>query len=266
VPGRLEASDLQTPLERVLGSSLRRVERWGLLALVHDALARREIWERTRFKLTTQEVQEGELHDIVQDCARILHVDPPRTYVEPRLQVNARVQGIGAPVLILQRRLVEELSPDELRFVVGHELAHIKCDHLFLRTLVEGLGELGLGRIPETLAPLVQELVRGTVGLLLLKFYRETEYSADAGGLICCQDVDVAVEALTKIGIGFDPARLEQAATDFEAQFEQVLQTRSEMMVARVLELLRSHGFAASRIQRVQAFAESERYQQILQR
>ena len=61
VPARVDATDLQTPLERTLGGVVTRAENWGLLEAVRMVLGRTERSQRIQRSATTVELQRGEL-------------------------------------------------------------------------------------------------------------------------------------------------------------------------------------------------------------
>lgn len=87
---------------------------------------------------------------------------------------------------------VDLLESEELDFLLGHELGHILCGHIPYHMLVEAMymplftDNSGLGLV---------DVVR----LPMLEWYRISHYTADRMGLLCCQDIDVALRTMIKM-------------------------------------------------------------------
>src|SRR5437879_1153456 len=74
-----------------------------------------------------------DLKKFVDECADLLDVHAPRLFIRAHPTINAYVTRLGEPhLLVLTSGLYEAYKgqPSELRFVIGHELGHLKCDHL----------------------------------------------------------------------------------------------------------------------------------------
>ena len=74
---------------------------------------------------------------MVEECAAILGVDAPEVYIKPG-GPEVYVTHLREPhVLVLTSGLLDlyDETPDELRFLIGHALGHIKADHLRTQTL-----------------------------------------------------------------------------------------------------------------------------------
>jgi Zn-dependent protease with chaperone function len=179
---------------------------------------------------------------VVQDCAAILGVAvPPEVYViggEPR----AKVCGLRAPhSLILTSGLLDlyEERPEELRFLIGRELGHIKANHLRTHFLGSEAVVL-LGTVPR-IRKAATELMTGR----LLHWYRESEISADRAGLICVAgNLSVATQALLRLSHQtkasnklFDPAHPD---FDPELVIRHQLQLREEKLVKIISYLQQS--------------------------
>ena len=73
-----------------------------------------------------------DVHDTVDASRRMLWVETPvETYVYPEPMFNAAAVAPerGRLFLLLSSALLEAFEPDELRFVVGHELGHHFFEH-----------------------------------------------------------------------------------------------------------------------------------------
>lgn len=87
---------------------------------------------------------------------------------------------------------IDLLEPEELDFLLGHEIGHILCGHIPYHMLVEAMympffldnSSIGLADI---------------VRLPMLEWYRISHYTADRVGLLCCQDINVALRTMIKM-------------------------------------------------------------------
>jgi Zn-dependent protease with chaperone function len=65
---------------------------------------------------------------------------------------NAYTTGFTHPVVVVTSGLLEIVDDEELQFILGHELGHVKCGHVlymtmaeYLRELLEAIGNMTLG-------------------------------------------------------------------------------------------------------------------------
>lgn len=139
-----------------------------------------------------------EVSRVVEHCRASLGVDTAvEIYVYPSPQFNA---GCTAPdtervYVMLSSSLVDAFAPDELTFVVGHELGH----HLFAHHSIPA-GEL-LGDGPDALND-------PGLALDLFAWQRTAEISADRAGLACARALTNAGRAMFKLTSGLAGSRV----------------------------------------------------------
>lgn len=166
--------------------------------------------------------QFGTVYQIMREACDILHVAEPELYIRYDYTYNAYTAGVNRTFIVLQSALVEGFTDEELLFIIGHELGHVKCGHVLYQML---------GRM---LIPLLEAVGQVTLGLgqiagmgLVSAFYewmRQAEFTCDRAGLLTCQDPKIAFTATMKLGAGstrFNPemnveAFLEQARSHSE--------------------------------------------------
>lgn len=139
-----------------------------------------------------------DLHSVLDDaCAALDIADKPELYVTAGPTVEGFAAGVDRPIIVLTSTAVDNLSPPEQRFVIGHELGHIKSSHLVYRTMAEafpvlenliGSATLGIGSL----------LSKG-LEVALVNWRRVSDYTADRAGLLACQDVQVAGKVLMRL-------------------------------------------------------------------
>ncbi len=135
------------------------------------------------------------LFKMVTEASSRLGTEVPRSYISPDMGLNASTRGVFSPVLVLNRGLIDNMDPGELRFVIGHELGHIKLRHFTIKTLLDDtvIRVPWLLYLPILLFKLI--FLRGRLS-------RSMEYSADRAGLAACGDLNKAVSTMIKLGTG----------------------------------------------------------------
>ena len=84
----------------------------------------------------TSDTQFRMLHDLGRDSAYILDLPRiPEIYVQQDPQVQAMAIGFDDPFIVVTTGLLDLLDEEELRFVIGHETAHILSGHAVYRTM-----------------------------------------------------------------------------------------------------------------------------------
>jgi len=160
------------------------------------------------------------LYGFLREGCEILDLPEPELYVSYSPRYNAFTAGMQRTFIVLESSLVNDFTDDELRYVIGHELGHIKCAHVLYQMV---------GRM---LLQLIELLGRSTMGLgqvaslalvsAFLEWMRQAEISCDRAGLLVCQSPQAAFSAIMKLGCG---------STRFD----------SEMNVDNFLEQARNH-------------------------
>ena len=139
-----------------------------------------------------------EFYAIFQHACDILHLPKiPSLYIEWKDEVDALTAGVVQPMVVVTAGVVDRLSEAEQLFVLGHEIGHIKSEHVlyhqvgqWLPVLSEMIGDATFG---------IGELLSKPVELALLHWIRMSELTADRAGLLACQDHRAATTTFMKI-------------------------------------------------------------------
>jgi Zn-dependent protease with chaperone function len=263
-PACVMTSDFQSPLDQDLLKPFQDFEATDLSKKM-DASILKPLLDDTRtinYTVSSVEITENqfpdrpEIHKIVQECAKILDIKKPRVFIFDGPGLNAFTTSFTDPVIILHASLLRRyVSARELRFIIGHEMGHIKCSHVKWHSAMN----IARTTLPEQIA---------AVGLFpLLKWYRESEYSADNSGLICCQDLVTAELALIRLQLGLGESNIGRINID-----EYLVQREKSNFgvladgVQLWREVLSGHPFTPDRIKQLRGYAISDRYQAIWKR
>ena len=295
IPKKLEAEDFQLPQDKEL---LKKFDSVKIPTLIRPMLKTEEEyivpWLRKHtadvqdYELTIKMMRQGVLvtekqfawvKSEVDACAEILHISPPpAVFIVGKGGMKADAVNFKTPFIVLPSELIDKSSPKALRFAIGRQMGHIKCDHVFYKTLTsEASGSLEL-----VLGKWGQELLNSFFGkisdFVLVDWILAHEISADRAGLIACQDLAVAQRALLnfKLAISFEGIKL-----NVEDYLEQgkIVQEKQALILEELPKPLQKgigrwqrserlqseHPFILQRIKALQAYAESEAYQKLFE-
>ncbi len=160
---------------------------------------------------------------LYEDLVEVQKLLPPvrvSLFVIQDPQMNAYTFGYDEPyTIVLTSSLVEKLTKEEIRAVIGHEIGHILFGHVRIISIAGT--QFGVGR------------------LLFYKWSRSCEYSADAAALIASRGNPLPLtSSLLKLTWGLTDS------VDVEAFLAQL----EENPEASGLEILSTHPFVGNRI------------------
>lgn len=176
-------------------------------------------------------MQFQEIYEVFKRYATKLRIQNASLYIKQDPSLNAYTLGYSTCTVVLTSSLVEQLSDQELNFVIGHELGHYCAGHTLITTLFTPLGS----------GNWISSLLFGI-------WNRKTEYSADRCGLILTKNIDSAITSLIKLSLGaklFERFNL----TGYLPQLK-----RSDSSSVKLSESLLDHPLATSRIKNLSEF------------
>jgi Zn-dependent protease with chaperone function len=121
----------------------------------------------------------------------------PELYVTQTPLVNAMAVGFEDPFVVVNSGMLETLSEEEVRSVLGHELGHIMSGHPTYTTIAIILMYFGISNLPFIAAAAILPFQ-----LALLEWYRKSEFSADRAGLLTVQDLNTVMSTEMKLAGG----------------------------------------------------------------
>jgi Zn-dependent protease with chaperone function len=184
----------------------------------------------------------------------------PELYVTQTPLVNAMALGTSKPFIVLNSGLVELMDPEEIRFVIGHELGHVLSGHSVYRTMLYYLVALAqrLALVPFAWIGLK------SVIWALEEWYRKSELTSDRAGLLATQDPEAARRSLMKLAGGRHLAELSHDEFHKQAQeYDAVPDMRESLL--KLLQLQgTTHPFAVIRFAELDRWADEGEYRAIL--
>jgi Zn-dependent protease with chaperone function len=191
----------------------------------------------------------------------------PEIYVSNRYVINAFAFGIDKYQITLFSGLIDALTEEELLAVIGHELGHIKCDHMLYKTMAYVLRIFGIEFLNRLLPAGTGLLASLSLQLAILQWERMAELSCDRAALLVVQDREVIASALSKLAGGSEKILPEINLDDILKQAEEYEDTGGgliEQLFKVNLMLLQTHPFPVVRVKEIMQWGESEHYKNIL--
>ena len=207
--------------------------------------------------------QAPRIWNLFREAADILDMPRvPQVFLSTSGTPNAFAFGMKEYTITLHSALVDLMTEEELMSVIGHELSHIKCEHMLYRSLAIMIARfstafMGIGRV--AVLPLQ---------LALLAWSRRAELTCDRAALLVVQDADVVAGALAKLaGMSrsmIDELDMEQVyaqADEYEKAFDEQLVTRALKNLGAAFS---THPVPIWRAKVIRDWSRSPQYEDIL--
>ncbi|HET6266764.1 MAG TPA: M48 family metallopeptidase [Acidobacteriota bacterium] len=206
------------------------------------------------------------IYDMFRESCEILDIkEIPEIFVTTIYDANAFSFGIKKYSVILHTGLLDLLNEDEIRFVIGHELSHIKCNHMMYKTLLYLMTFVGVQIFGYLFK--VAAIALLPLEMKLRAWERRAEFSCDRGGLLVVQDPQIAQTALVKLA-GASKSLLPSIDMGEVLRQADALRDMDEEFFVRAMRLyhnaFRSHPFPIIRIKELHNWSQSNRYRKIL--
>lgn len=207
------------------------------------------------------ERQFADVHALYLEACEVLDVqDRPELFVAQTPLVNAGAVGVDKPFIVLNSGTLALLEPDELQFVLAHELGHVLSGHVPYKTMLRLLLRLSI---------LVLSIPLGGAAIMalttaLLEWDRKSELSADRAALLGTQSPELALRVNMKLaGGGRTKDMSADAFVDQAREYEE-----GGSVIDGVIKLLnlvgRTHPFPVLRLAELSKWQEDGAYQRIL--
>lgn len=133
--------------------------------------------------------------------------------------------GVEKPILCFTMNVLDSFDSEELFYIIGHELAHIKSQHLLYHQIATMLPTLGKLLSRTTMG--ISGLATSGLQLALYNWVMMSTLTADRAGLLSCQNIRAAITSLIQLaGVAkqyITPVLVEdfvEQAREFETDFD----------------------------------------------
>lgn len=251
------------PADRTALTALRRLKGFDQVLKTLSGLLR-ERQHRLLYLASSARVgprQFADLDALLDECVRTLDAPvKPELYISQSPLVNAVCIGMDKPFIVVTSGMYELMDHDELRFVIGHELGHALSGHAVYRTML-----MHLTRIAASIGfiPLGGWALRAIVAALM-EWQRKSELSGDRAGLLCSQDLDVALRVELKLAGGKHLDQMDTQAFIAQAkEYERTGDLRDGVLKLLNLEM-QSHPFSVLRAAELNRWVDRGGYGKIV--
>lgn len=170
------------------------------------------------------------------EYAKKLNTPYVNLYIKQDPVPNAYTFGFRPASIVLNSSLIENLSEDELNFIIAHELGHIKAGHNIVNTLISPVGGTFL-----------------SYWNMLFSFWqRKAELTSDRCALILTKDLDSAIKVLTKLGGGM------KLPTPINWEAYSIQLKKADNFLVNLSEITQSHPFVSNRIKELIYFKKDQ--------
>lgn len=139
-----------------------------------------------------------EVFDLMVKACEILDVDQvPELYVFLEDKIQTFASGDKKQLIALSSGALELLNEQELLFLIGREIGHIKSDHVLYRMIGDSLSSLT--QLASDISLGISNWFSLPLQAALMHWYRMSEFTADRAGLLVVQDPDLAVKTFIKL-------------------------------------------------------------------
>ena len=261
---KISPSAFEHPADRAALSALRKVPGFDLvlrklLSLIGER-GLRYVFLGSAVRVTDK--QFARIDRLFTECLEILDIqERPELFIAQNPVVNAGAIGVDTPFIVLNSGTISLMDDDELRFIIGHELGHIMCDHVLYKTMLKLLLALSLSRIGVPIGSLVLFAIIAA----LSEWDRKAELSCDRAGLLVLQNPWKAYAVFMKMAGGGRVSEMDIA--EFAAQAEEYEASGTELDgIYKILNLMgRSHPFNVIRLAKLRKWVERGEYQRIIE-
>lgn len=171
---------------------LKKVNEYGI-----DRLLRMQIIGG-EFRVTSRNFPQ--LHDAFAESCEILDLSPkPELYLfRGTGHIHTNAVGVEKPMVSVNLEAMEWYSYEELLFTFGYEIARVKGKYIAYQQIANVMPMLK--NIVNSTTFGLGGLAAGGIEIGLYNWIIMSKFTCDRAGLLACQDINIAITALMKLG------------------------------------------------------------------
>lgn len=264
---QLQARDFQNPKDKQATSQLSSpiflpIE-FGLRNVVLPAAEDAGFLENIGTGVLVSNDQYPTIYRLAVEAAAQMNLPVPDVFVKQNPVPNAYTLAIQGkkPSIVLHTSLIDLMTLEEVKAVIGHEMGHLKCEHSLWITVLNILS-LGVD-IVELVVPLG---LRQIVSRQLVQWRRSAELTCDRASMLVVQDEDVVISVMMKLAGGAQSLAGEMSPKAFARQANEYDDATRSSPLGRLIRRQDEDQLYPLPIQRareIQKYAASDEYAQL---
>lgn len=204
-------------------------------------------------KIRLSEKQLPHLYRLLPPIADKLGIPEPEFYLEMDTHPNAYAMGETRTAITITSGLLQLMTEDEVRAVIGHECGHILCHHMLYTTMVNYIMRYSPG-IPE---------ISQSAVVALLYWNRKSELSCDRVAAYVTSP-EIATSMLARLAGGPPELTYDFDLEEYAKQANEYESIRTEDLWNKTLQawmtLTLDHPFNSVRTRELLKWTRSEQY------
>lgn len=204
------------------------------------------------------------IYGLLDKACSVLNLDyRPLLYTRRNDEINAFTVGVENPIIVINTGTIELCSEDELLYIIGHEIGHIKSRH----TLYHQVGDF---------LPVMADMITGLGSLItfplqlaLFRWARMSEFTADRAGLLACQNFASACRMMMKaagVPSNYYKEMQIEAFIEQAREFELLDYEKLNQAIKFLSVMDSSHPWLVMRAAELIKWVESGEYENVLER
>lgn len=175
---------------------------------------------------------------------------------------NAYTAGVDEPFVVLHSSMIANCSDEELLYIIGHELGHVKCGHTLYHNMASQLNYL--------LSKAGGVATAAAIGLqyAIMDWHRKSEFSADRAGMIAAGGIEGAYGGALKLlghspnipDVDFSIDKVLKQLSDFEAETDDLV--GKLLYVSYTAQA--SHPWSILRLKEIKEWYDSGEYDKLI--
>lgn len=209
-----------------------------------------------------------QLHAILREACDLLSLSRiPELYINLDDKINSLTSGEAQTQIIISSGCIDLLNEDELLFMLGREVGHIKSGHVFYQMMADSLQAISQFLSEATLG--ISNLISMPLRAALLHWYRMAEFTADRAGLLACQDIDVAAHTFIKMAglpISFHGKVSVEDLRTQAAEFDNIEETNFDKLIRFAASYESRQPFTIIRASQLFQWYDEGEYDQVVEK
>ena len=266
----LDPGEYEHPFDKEMLDKLEAIPGLPYLSKKYFELGYEKVF-RIQFEGSYLKVDNNNLEKLyrqyLEACSVLDFHQVPKLYIKQDYQINAGATGVENPMVFITTGCLDRLTDNELTFILGHELGHIKSGHVLYRAMSQNFASIAdvIGDVTFGIGDLL-----GTgVEVTLKHWARMSELSSDRAGYLACQNREGVMGCLMKMAgfpTNYESGNLYDSFIKQAKEFNTSEYMNLDGLYRIGITLNQSHPWTVLRASEILEWEDSGQYSDVLNR